>query len=79
MVLVGGATRGFPEGAAPPRAAIFTRGSAGRPAPRAAFPRFDQSKTAPRKKFCWGFSPLFFLGRGLFLHQVPGMCVERES
>lgn len=30
MVLVGGATRGFPEGGAPPVAAIFTRGNARR-------------------------------------------------
>lgn len=63
MVLVGGATRGFPEGAAPPMAAIFTRGKARRPALR-FFTAFDQSKKGCMKVVLFGFTPLFFVAVG---------------
>jgi hypothetical protein len=58
MVLVGRVTGGFPEGAAPPMAAIFTRGKARRPGLR-FFHGFDQSKKALREQFCLG-SRLYF-------------------
>lgn len=65
MVLVGGATRGFPEGAAPPLAAIFTRGKARNPSLR-FFTAFDQSKKGSAEEVLLGFTPLFFLALGCF-------------
>lgn len=76
MVLVGRATRGFPEGAAPPMAAIFTRGSAHTerllPLPRPV------DKELRERSFVGVFF-FIFLGLGLCLHRSQGCDLERES
>lgn len=62
MVLVGRATRGFPEGAAPPMAAIFTRGSAHT---ERLLPRFDLSIKSSARGVLLGVFFFIFLGCGL--------------
>lgn len=75
MVLVGRATRGFPEGAAPPMAAIFTRGSAHRERLLPLLRPVD--KELCERSFVGVF--FIFLGLGLCLHRSQGCDLERES
>lgn len=68
MVLVGRATRGFPEGAAPPMAAIFTRGKARRPGPRFFSTTLTSQKKLCERSFVWAHAFLS-LACGLFLNR----------
>lgn len=71
MVLVGRATRGFPEGAAPPMAAIFTRGKARRPGPRFFSTTLTSQKKLCERSFVWAHAFLS-LACGFFLNRSQG-------